>query len=379
MWARDATVLLTAWVILAPALGAAPPRPTGEPAKTWTEEQILAAEPMPLPVDARGRIGRRQSGAAAPALGPRFDSRPSAPRVAVGTSRARYVASPARLRSAWSHAAPHSRRAGGGDGPTALNRGTAGFNFSSSRLVPDDAGAAYPYSTVGVLLFRRPGVGAFRCSASVVSRRVIATAGHCVYSAPGGFATDFLFIPAFHEGLAPFGTWDGVEAFAAEEWRASPEVPNAGDLAVVVLADSDGTAVGDLTGWLGFKARGLENNHVKMLGYPGNHDGGRRMHQVDSGDWLLLEDPVAVLYGSDMRGGSSGGPWVQNFGIKAKGQRGGKNRAPNRIVGITSALFEDQRLLLLESSILGPTFKAIFDQACAQAAGNCSRRGKPKD
>ncbi len=348
--------------------GAAPPE---HPAGAWTEHEILASRPLPM----QEITGFPELGSERPRTAISFGrggSRASAPRHPRPANRARYLADPARLRAAWRQ--PRRSR----DSAPWLNRGPAGFDFSSSRLIPEDAGTHYPYSTVGALFFNRPGVGGFRCSASVVSKRLIATAGHCAYNGEAGASTDFLFVPAFHDGLAPFGTWSGVVAFVAKDWLADPQVPNPGDFAIIVLADSDGLKVGDVTGWLGYKTGTLENNLVKMLAYPANLDNGLKMHQVDSGDWFFREDSGTVIYGSDMSGGSSGGPWVQNFGVKAEGQSFGLNKAENRIVGIASSVFSDETLLQ-SSSVLGSSFKKIFKQACAQASGNCAKKGKPNN
>jgi hypothetical protein len=45
------------------------------------------------------------------------------------------------------------------------------------------------------------------------------------------------------------------------------------------------------------------------------------MHQVDSASFRATDEDT-VLYGLDMTGGSSGGPWVENFGVQAAGQTG---------------------------------------------------------
>ena len=75
--------------------------------------------------------------------------------------------------------------------------------------------------------------------------------------------------------------------------------------------------------------------------------------------------------------GSSGGPWVRNFGVPARGQGGRGNKAVNRMVGVTSAGQEDPGIMVKASSVLGAPFKKIYKQACAQAPGNCARRGNP--
>ena len=269
---------------------------------------------------------------------------------------------------------------------TAINRGTFGLDFSSSRLVPEDSRLAYPYSAVG-RLFMSFGNEDFVCSAAVISARVILTAGHCLYDG-GGFADSVLFVPAYRSGEAPFGAWPGEALFVTDDWANTERIPNDSDFGAIVVADLDlaatagGVAVprkiGDVTGWLGFKTGALFNNHVTMLGYPNNFDRGEQMHRVDSSDLDTGAASPAVIYGGDMRGGASGGPWVQNFGISARGQRGGKNKAPNRVVGVSSFTATDQKLRVLGSSEFNAEARALFNQACADSPGNCAKKGKPK-
>jgi hypothetical protein len=100
------------------------------------------------------------------------------------------------------------------------------------------------------------------------------------------------------------------------------------------------------------------------------------MHHVASQSFKKLA-PNTVQYGSDMRGGSSGGPWVQNLGVAAAGQTGGSNSAANRAVGVTSYGPTAVGPLYQGSSILDNTFAntgktGIFDTACKHRAGNCT-------
>jgi hypothetical protein len=94
------------------------------------------------------------------------------------------------------------------------------------------------------------------------------------------------------------------------------------------------------------------------------------MHQVDSGH-TANAGAATVLYGSDMRGGSSGGGWWENFGVKAEGQQGAINDSPNRIVGVTSYGFISTDPKVQGSSILNQEFLRLLNLACNHRAGNC--------
>ncbi len=250
--------------------------------------------------------------------------------------------------------------------------------FSSSRLVPTSARVHYPYRTVGKLFFKKPGGGNFICSAAVLKPRLILTAGHCVHKGSGGksgYYQKFLFVPAYHKGDAPFQAWNWRYVITTKEWATSNgKVPNKADFALIELEErkfgSKAKKIGNVTGWLGYRTNALRPNHTKKIGYPGNHDRGQIMHQVDSQHYKKAQKST-VLYGSDMRGGSSGGPWVENFGRKAVGQTGALKAWSNRIVGVTSYGYVAVGPKVQGSSILNKSFKSILKAACNHRAGNC--------
>lgn len=256
--------------------------------------------------------------------------------------------------------------------------GTLGAPFSSSRLVPTSARLTYPYRTSGKLFFQKQDGRSFICSGAVLRPRLILTAGHCVHKGSGGgsgFYKSFLFVPAYHNGQAPFQAWNWRWAVTTGSWNGSNgNVPNKADFAIIEVEDrrfgSQIRRIGDVVGWMGYRTNALVNNHTKKIGYPGNHDRGQIMHQVDSEDFRAGGQNTR-LYGSDMRGGSSGGKWVENFGVKAAGQRGGLQPWPNRIVGVTSYGYVAVGPKVQGSSTLNQEFLTILNMACAHRAGNC--------
>ena len=151
-------------------------------------------------------------------------------------------------------------------------------------------------------------------------------------------------------------------------------VPNRADFGILVMADQSfngvPTRIGNVTGWLGYRTNALLPNHVKMVGYPVNFDSGQITHQVDA-QHFGAAGQATVIYGSDMRGGSSGGPWVENFGTSAVGQTGGLRFFPNRVVGVTSYGPVAVGPLYQGSSVLNQEFLDILTIACNQAPGNC--------
>jgi V8-like Glu-specific endopeptidase len=220
------------------------------------------------------------------------------------------------------------------EAPEPFDAGEAEAYFSSSRLIPSGARRYYPYRTVGKLFFSIPGAGQFICSGAVIRPRLILTAGHCVHAGRNGvdgFFEDFVFVPAYHEGNAPYKAWEATVIWTTGSWASSGgAVPNRADFAIIEVSNQvfreDGRnlrkRIGDVTGYLGYRTNGLLPNHTKQLGYPANHDFGEIMHQVDS-QYFVGFDQDRVLYGNDMARGSSGGPWVENFGRRPRGRRTG--------------------------------------------------------
>lgn len=261
-----------------------------------------------------------------------------------------------------------------------LDAGTAQAPFTSARLASTSLHKATLYRKVGRLFFTKPGQGDFVCSASVIGYRIIVTAGHCVHKGSGGaggWYTNWLFVPAYKDGTAPYQAWNWSFAATTATWMSGGGVvPNAADYAMLVMSDrlidSQMKKIGAVTGMLGWKTLSLSRNHVHMLGYPCNLDSCEQMHQVTAGDFQDVA-PNNVEYGSDMRGGSSGGPWIQNFGTASSGQTGGLNTTRNAVVGITSYGYISTDPKVAGSSIPDSRWVSLWNSVCAQRAGNCTK------
>ncbi len=257
-------------------------------------------------------------------------------------------------------------------------RGTAKYHFTSSRILPASGDRVHPYRAVGKLFYTKPGGGDFVCSATVLRPRIILTAGHCVHSGRNGnsgFFRNFMFVPAYRNGAAPFGTWDWGWVTTTTTWSTGGgSVPNAADYAIIEMRDQRiggrNTKIGDRTGWMGWKTNAGHPNHFHALGYPVNLDKGQRLHQVSAQSQGNFGTNT-VRYGSDMRGGSSGGPIVQNLGQRATGQTFGQNRGLNQIVGVISSIPTGKAVLYSSTSRLDSRFTTLVNRACNHRAGNC--------
>lgn len=196
----------------------------------------------------------------------------------------------------------------------------------------------YPNSTVAKMFFTQDpdGVGGsgplnFVCSASSMGPDEAWTAGHCASNNAGldqpgvqnnGFSYNILICPSYDNAPMPgVGCWTGTGIHFLTAYKAGGN----GNLDMAAIDTSDvgdtvGSTIGVHTGWLGFLVNAPRNQHWVAMGYPQAlpFAGGKLIMAAGSygydDDW----PPDAVLsmaMGNNMTGGSSGGPWIVNYGL----------------------------------------------------------------
>lgn len=142
-------------------------------------------------------------------------------------------------------------------------------------------------------------------------------------------------------------------------------LPNAVDYGMIEMQDETISGVlrkiGDVVGWLGYQTSKLRPNHAHLLGYASNFDGGEKMHQVTAQSFRAAASNN-VEYGSDMRGGSAGGPLIQDFG---------DNAALARVIGVLSYFNNSAKLKVEGASIPDNRFTSLLSMVCAHRSGNC--------
>jgi hypothetical protein len=140
---------------------------------------------------------------------------------------------------------------------------------------------------------------------------------------------------------------------------------------LVMNDDSLRRRIGTVTGYLGYSTLQLAKNHVTMIGYPGNLDSGQRMeinHAFTFGDG----GNNTYLYGSGMRGGSSGGPWIMDYGV-APASNPVIPSGGNILISVTSYGPSATEPKYQGASNLDSRFLSLLTSACGSStSGNCN-------
>ena len=222
----------------------------------------------------------------------------------------------------------------------------------------------YPYRAIGRLDFS-VGSGSAYCSASLIMRSVIVTAAHCVADfGSNSWYSNWTFRPAYYgpsgstsSQKEPFGAWTVDSVSIARAWFDGSDTGSGSarnnDVAVLIVRKNNSNKfIGDVVGWMSYgwdnysfkqsaKTGNLLTAATSTLGYPGLLDSGRIMQRADGPTYTTTVSGAKQLWqGNDFTGGSSGGPWIVNFGFTGPSRSGGavvgSASAGNRVIGVTS-------------------------------------------
>jgi V8-like Glu-specific endopeptidase len=175
---------------------------------------------------------------------------------------------------------------------------------------------AYPKSTIGILFYTLNGRDA-SCSASVINRSTLITAGHCSSDGKGHLATNQLFCPSYANGANPArGCWAVIGRVVSGRWHTLGDADY--DYSCLVTATT-GTKIadkiGNVTGWLAHAWNFPPSQAERTFGYPGvSPFTGGTLQTTASAEWYTYDSTsgrqLSKIIGSDLTGGSSGGPWI---------------------------------------------------------------------
>ena len=151
------------------------------------------------------------------------------------------------------------------------------------------------------------------CSGNAVvssNRSTVATAGHCLNEGPGAFATNFIFVPAYNNGAAPYGKWTAKAVYAPLEWSRDGNMQY--DTGFAVMNTLSGNYLSDVVNESGVEFNAAYGLTYKSYGYPAARPFSGETLWSCSG--TASPDTNNGQFGTqgiscDMTGGSSGGPW----------------------------------------------------------------------
>lgn len=114
--------------------------------------------------------------------------------------------------------------------------------------------------------------GGHYCTASVVhssGRDLIVTAAHCLPAdqSEGGKA---VFVPAYRDGSAPYGTWPVQSVYADDSWNEDGDQDSDVAFAVLGPGSDGGKKVEDAVGAAPLFAGRATGQAVTITGYPGD-------------------------------------------------------------------------------------------------------------
>ncbi|MEV4329848.1 peptidase [Streptomyces sp. NPDC049597] len=193
--------------------------------------------------------------------------------------------------------------------------------------------------TSGRVFFTFQGRTASCSGNSVTSQNgsTVITAGHCV-KYQGSWHTNWVFVPAYNNGQAPYGQWSATKTLATDQWAASEDINY--DVGAAVVAPLNGKTLAQTVGAQGLQFNGGYNKAMYAFGFPAAdpYDGSKLIYCSgnSSKDFLFSQDHSL---GCNMTGGSSGGPWFTSFseatgtGLQVSVNSFGYTFWPNRMFG----------------------------------------------
>lgn len=200
--------------------------------------------------------------------------------------------------------------------------------------------------------------GAHFCTGSVIDSpggNLIATAAHCLEDPANGSTTiaPFVFVPGYHDGQEPFGTWTPVKVLVDPHWatNSNPDY----DIAFAVLRETGHpkARLADVVGSEHIAFGAKLPAVVSGIGFPSNED--RPIACLNN---LTVYQPTQSEFDcAGFTSGSSGGPLL--VGVDPATGTGS-------LVGVIGGYQEGGFTAAISyAAALGPAVQSLYQQATA--------------
>jgi hypothetical protein len=188
--------------------------------------------------------------------------------------------------------------------------------------LPGYAYYSFPARTAGKVFFTNSVNHLnYVCSGTIVNsegKDVVWTAGHCVHGGQGGlFHSNWVFVPSYQNGWAPYGTWSARQLWTMNSWMSSSDY--ASDMGAAVMnTNFGGWRIVDYLGGQGITWNQSKNITVTSFGYPQDAPFNGQLlwncYGTTFPEWVVLFwSSETIGLPCDMTGGSSGGGWLAFF------------------------------------------------------------------